>query len=67
MIYNETTRIVNSSTNALTFVAPYLPDDGVFRDTVFVTVTAMNIFGVGPTSDPETTKINGIANCYVDV
>ena len=42
---------VNSSTATLTFTAPSLPD-GVFTGIVVVMVTAVNRFGVGPTSEP---------------
>ena len=57
--YNGTMRNVNSSTTTLTFTAPSLPD-GVFTGTVVVMVTAINIFGVGPTSDPATAEINSM-------
>ena len=50
---------VNSSTTTLTFTAPSLPD-GVFTSTVVVMVTAINRFGVGPTSDPATAEINSM-------
>ena len=48
---------VNSSTTTLTFTAPSLPD-GVFSGTVVVMVTAVNRFGIGQASDPETAVIN---------
>jgi len=47
---------VASSTTTLTFAAPSLPD-GVFSGTVVVMVTAISRFGMGPTSDPVTTRI----------
>ena len=49
---------VNSSTTTLIFTAPSLPD-GVFTGTVIVMVTAINEFGIGPTSNPETAVITG--------
>ena len=52
-------RNVNSSTTTLTFTAPSLPD-GVFTGTVVVMVTAINIFGVGPTSHPAIAEINSM-------
>ena len=58
MYYNETMMNVSSSTTTLTFIAPSLPD-GVFTGIVIVMVTAMNRFGVGPTSDPVTAEIYG--------
>ena len=51
MYYNGTMMNVNSSTTTLTFTAPSLPD-GMFTGTVVVMVTAVNRFGVGPTSEP---------------
>ena len=59
MYYNGTMKNVNSSTTTLTFTAPSLPD-GVFSGTVVVMATAVNRFGVGPASDPETAVINGM-------
>ena len=50
---------VNSSTTTLTFTAPSLPD-GVFTGTVVVMVTAVNVYGIGPASDPATAEIRGI-------
>ena len=49
---------VNSSTTTLTFTAPSLPD-GAFTHTVVVMVTAVNSYGKGPASDPETAIIYG--------
>ena len=49
---------VNSSTTRLTFTAPSLPD-GAFTHTVVVMVTAVNSYGKGPASDPETAIIYG--------
>ena len=46
----------NSSTTRLTFTTPSLPD-GAFIHTVVVIVTAVNRYGVGPASDPETAII----------
>ena len=56
--YNGTMMNLNSSTTTLTFTAPSLPD-GVFTGTVVVMVTAVNRYGVGPASDPETAVITG--------
>ena len=56
--YSGITVTVPSSTNTLTFTAPSLPD-GVFTGTVVVMVTAVNRFGIGPTSDPATAEIRG--------
>ena len=50
---------VDSSITTLTFTAPSLPD-GVFTGTVVVMVTVVSNVGVGPASDPATTKIRGI-------
>ena len=49
---------VNSSTTTLTFTAPSLPD-GVFTGTVVVMVTAVNRYGVGPASNPESAVVTG--------
>ena len=49
---------VNSSTTTLTFTAPSLPD-GAFTGTVVVMVTAVNRYGVGPASNPESAVITG--------
>ena len=49
---------VNSSTTTLTFTTPSLPD-GVFIHTVVVMVTAVNRYGIGPASDPETAIVYG--------
>ena len=56
--YNGTMMNVNSSTTALTFTAPSLPD-GVFTGTVVVMVTATNRYGIGPPSDSDTAEITG--------
>ena len=56
--YNGTMMNVNSSTTTLTFTAPSLPD-GVFTGTVVVMVIAINEFGIGPASNPETAVITG--------
>ena len=56
--YNGTMMSVNSSTTTLTFTAPSLPD-GVFTGTVVVMVIAINEFGIGPASNPETAVITG--------
>ena len=58
MHYSGITVTVPSLTTTLTFTAPSLPD-GVFTGTLVVMVTAVNIFGIGPTSDPATAKIRG--------
>ena len=49
---------VNSSTTRLTFTAPSLPD-GAFTHTVVVMVTAVNRYGIGPASNPDTAIIYG--------
>ena len=49
---------VNSSTTRLTFTAPSLPN-GAFTHTVVVMVTAVNRYGMGPASNPETAIIYG--------
>ena len=59
MYYNGTTRNVDSSTTALTFTAPLLPD-GLFTGTVVVTVAAISRLGVGPTSNPLSALIFGM-------
>ena len=59
MYYNGTTENLNSSTTTLTFTAPSLLSDGVFTGTVVVMVTAINRYGIGPTS-PSSADINGI-------
>ena len=56
--YNGTMMSVNSSTTRLTFTTPSLPD-GVFIHTVVVMVTAVNRYGIGPASNPETATIYG--------
>ena len=62
MNYNGTIRVVASSTTTLTFIAPSLLDD-VFSGTVVVMVTAISRFGMGPTSDPVTAKIDSMCIC----
>ena len=62
--YNGTMMNVNSSTTTLTFTAPSLPD-GVFTGTVVVMVTAVNKFGVGPTSDPAYVTITGTTSYLI--
>ena len=57
--YNGTMMNVSSSTTTLTFTTPSLPDD-MFTDTVVVMVTAVNKYGVGPASNPETATITGM-------
>ena len=54
--YNGTSQNVTSPTTTLTFKAPSLPD-GVFNDSVIVTVTAINRFGRGQPSDPDYDEI----------
>ena len=49
---------VNSSTTRLTFTTPSLPD-GAFIHTVVVMVTAVNRYGIGPASNPETARMYG--------
>ena len=56
--HNGTMMNVNSSTTTLTFTAPSLPD-GVLTGTVVVMVTAVNRYGVGPASDPESVVVTG--------
>ena len=58
MYYNGTMMNANSSTTALTFTVPSLPD-GVFTGTVVVMVTATNRYGIGPASNPQTAVITG--------
>ena len=50
---------VNSSTTALKFTAPSLPED-VFAGTVVVTVIPINRYGIGPASDPASAEINSM-------
>ena len=57
--YNGTMMNVNSSTTTLTFTAPSLPDGG-FTGTIVVMVTAVNRYGVGPASNPETATVTGM-------
>ena len=49
---------VNSSTTRLKFTIPSLPD-GTFTHTAVVMVTAVNRYGIGPASNPETAIIYG--------
>ena len=49
---------VNSSTTTLKFTAQSIPD-GAFIHTVVVMVTAVNRYGIGPASNPETAIIYG--------
>ena len=56
--YNGTMLNANSSTTRLTFTTPSLPN-GPFTHTVVVMVTAVNRYGIGPASDPETAIIYG--------
>ena len=55
--YNGTRKNVDSSTTTLTFTALFLPD-GVFTGIIYLTVTPINRYGKGPTSD-ETAIIHG--------
>ena len=55
--YNGSVVNVTSSTTELTFTAPSLPD-GVFVDNITVTVTAINKFGCGASSDPDNAEIS---------
>ena len=48
---------VTSPTTELPFTAPPLPDD-VFADNITVIVTAINRFGRGTPSDPDSTEIS---------
>ena len=48
---------VTSSTTELTFPAPSLPND-VFVDNITVIVTAINRFGRGASSDPDSAVIS---------
>ena len=57
--YNGIMLNVNSSTTTLTFIAPSLPDD-MFTSTVVIMVTAVNRYGVGPASNPETATVTGM-------
>ena len=59
MYYNGIMLNVNSSTTTLTFIAPSLPDD-MFTSTVVIMVTAVNRYGVGPASNPETATVTGM-------
>ena len=54
--YNGTMMNVNNSTTTLTFTT-VSPPDGVLVVTVVVMVTAINEFGIGPASNPETAVI----------
>ena len=69
--YNGSVENVTSPTTALTFTAPSLPD-GVFVDNVTVTVTAINRFGPGSPSDPDSAEISELSvyvyhNTYVGI
>ena len=66
MYYNGTMMNVNSSTTTLTFTAPSLPD-GVFTGTVVVMVTAVNRYGVGPASSPDSAEITGKENIVISI
>ena len=55
--YNGSVENVTSPTTELTFTAPSLPD-GVFADNITVTVTAINRFGCGVSSDPDSAEIS---------
>ena len=55
--YNGTRENVTSPTTTLTFTAPPLPD-GVFVDNITVIVTAINRFGHGSPSDPDSAEIS---------
>ena len=55
--YNRTRQNVTSSTTTLTFTAPSLPDEE-FVDNITVIVTAINRFGRGSPSDPESFEIS---------
>ena len=55
--YNGTTINATSPTTTLTFIAPSLPD-GVFTGIVVVMVTAINRFGHGTPSDPDSFEIS---------
>ena len=57
---------IDSSTTALTFTAPSLPD-GVFTGTVVVMVTAVSMLESGPASDPASAEIHSTyVACYLD-
>ena len=60
--YNGTMMNVTSSTTALTFTAPSLPD-GVFSGAVAAMVTAISRYGVGPASETETAVVTGVYIC----
>ena len=55
--YNGTRKNVDSSTTTLTFSALFLPD-GVFTGIIYLTVTPINRYGKGTTSD-DTAIIHG--------
>ena len=59
--YNGTMMNVSGSATTLTFTAPLLPNV-VFSGVVIVMVTAVNRYGVGPTSETETAIITGTYN-----
>ena len=55
--YNGTMTNVTSPTTELTFTAPSLPSD-VFIDNITVIVTAINRFGPGTPSHPDSAEIS---------
>ena len=61
--YNGTRQNVTSPTTTLTFTAPSLPD-GVFFDNITVIVTAINRFGRGTPSNPESFEISKLCVFY---
>lgn len=65
MYYNGSMMNTNSSTTTTTFTAPFLDNDVIYRDSIVVRVAAMNQFGIGLPSDPETTEIIGTTYTYV--
>ena len=62
--YNGTMQNVTSPTTILTFTAPSLPDR-VFSGNITVTVTAINRFGRGTTSNPKYFVISKLHTLYV--
>ena len=61
--YNRSMINVTSPNTTLTFTAPSLPDD-VFVDNITVTVTAVNRFGRGAPSDPDSAEISRLLRIY---
>ena len=57
---------VTSSTTTLAFTAPSLPD-GVFVNNITVIVTAINRFGSGAPSDPDSAKISELSVQYLHI